>query len=83
MKFRGFVSTSTGIQIRHWTIVPSEDVLDPRPFSLYVVSDGILVMEDEGGHVESYPVIAGHIMPFSPVRILPASTAGVIGWRGA
>ena len=66
---------------RHFAISPSNDNdLTIKPRALYVTVEGNLEMKDDKGTILIYPVTAGQILPFRPVRVLSGTTATVIGW---
>ena len=66
---------------RHFAIVPDNDNdLAIKPRALYVSVAGNVVLQDDKGVSVIYPVTAGQILPFRPVRVLEATTATVIGW---
>lgn len=66
---------------KHGAITPSDAVvLNPKPRVLYVVTAGTLVIQDEDGVVLSYEVEADTIFPFSPTRVMAATTATVRRW---
>jgi len=66
---------------RQYVITPADADLDNPVRALYIADDGDLVIEDHGGNVVTYPVVAGQIIPFSPKQIRAATTASVIGWQ--
>ena len=68
----------------HFDITPSDTVDLPRlPKALYVTGDGDLSLQDREGNVLLYPVSAGQVLPFRPVRVrATGTTATVIGWTG-
>lgn len=70
--------TSPGF--RHYTVTPANADLSPRPRALFVKADGDLVIRDEGGVDETYPVTAGMILPFRAVQVRSGTTATVIAW---
>lgn len=67
---------------RHATITPSDtDILPVVPRVLYCITNGTVALADLAGTVVSYPVVAGQILPFSPIRVMATgTTATVVGW---
>jgi hypothetical protein len=59
MDYRGFQSEAGGIAVRHWQIAPAAADLNPRPWAIFVATDGIAIMQDEDGTQLTYPVYAG------------------------
>lgn len=65
----------------HYLITPSDVTpIALQPRSLYVSTDGTLIMTDEKGVQVTYNVFAGTIIPFRPVYVNQGTTATVIGW---
>lgn len=81
MEYRGFQPAPGGIQVKHWLITPSNQFLNPRPWSIKTIAEGVAILEDEDGRIITYPTYVGEIFPFSPVKVLPGTTADLVGWR--
>jgi len=64
----------------HTVITPSDANLTDRPLGLKVTVAGNLSIKDEAGTVIVYPVTAGEEFSFSPVAVMAATTATVVGW---
>jgi hypothetical protein len=79
MSFPGYYKPD-GIKRTHKLIVPSADFLSPRPDAIYVVADGSATLVDEDGVAIEYALVAGQILPFSPVKVTAAS-AVLLGWK--
>lgn len=81
-----FSSTATGREspgMRHFTITPNNSVDIPiRPRAIRAGGDGNIAIRDEVGTDITYAVVAGDILPFSPVRILATGTTAtpIVGW---
>ena len=65
---------------RHFTITPANSDLAYRPRALFVTVAGNLVIRDELGVDQTYPVNVGDILPFRAVQVRSTTTATVIGW---
>jgi hypothetical protein len=65
---------------RHYTITPANSDLAIRPRALFVKVAGDLVIRDELGTDQTYPVNVGDVIPFRAVQIRTGTTATVIGW---
>jgi hypothetical protein len=67
---------------RHFTIVPSDAVdLLERPKAIVCTVDGTINLRDEAGVDIAYPMTAGQMLVFRPVRVLATGTSGTfIGW---
>jgi len=79
MTNRGFGPTPDGIKIAHKALSTSDDPINPRPYCIYVNSAGDATLEDEAGNAIEYHLVAGQILPFSPVKFT-AGDAGLVGW---
>jgi hypothetical protein len=79
MSFPGYYKPD-GIKRSHKVIVPGAADLSPRPDAVYVLTDGNATLVDESGEAIQYPLKAGQILPFSPVKCT-AATATLIGWK--
>lgn len=84
---RGFPVFPGGVQVRHFEIAASDNVLDPRPTMLWVEGEGTFTMEDEAGIEVVYSVNGGIFFYFSPVKITSIDTitdatapVRVVGW---
>ena len=64
----------------HVLMTPSDTNLTDRPLALKVTVAGNLSLKDELGTVQVYPVTAGEEINFSPVAVMAATTATVVGW---
>lgn len=49
--------------------------------SLWVLTDGNLVLRGLEGTSVTYAVTAGMLIPFGPSRVMAASTATCVGWK--
>lgn len=67
---------------RHFPIIPSDSVdLSIRPRVLYCTAAGTVAVRDGQGQDVTYPLDAGQVLLFSPVRVLASgTTATVVGW---
>lgn len=72
--------TSPGM--RHAPVTASDTaLLDPRPRVICALTAGTLALEDEAGTIVVYPVTAGQLLPFSPLRVrATGTTATCVGW---
>lgn len=81
-----FQSTATGREspgMRHFTITPDNGADIPiRPRALRIGGNGNIAIRDEVGTDITYAVLAGDILPFSPVRVLSTGTTAtpIYGW---
>jgi len=71
---------STDSATIHFAITPSNNDLAVIPRALRVLTDGDLAVRDAGGVDITYPVVAGEVFLLRPTRVLPATTATVVGW---
>jgi hypothetical protein len=80
--FQTFEPGLSDVASRHFAITPSDDAdLPIRPRALICKVAGNVVIRDELGVDETYPVVVGQILPFRAVRILETdTTATVVGW---
>jgi hypothetical protein len=78
---RGFLKAAGRVAVQHWTIVPSNDPMLVRPWAIVALTDGVAALVDEAGTAVSYPVTAGQQLNICPVKVLPATTATLVGWR--
>ena len=67
----------------HYAITPNDGAdLAFIPRAIVALTDGDVVMRDRAGVDITYPVTAGQILPFRPVRVLATgTTATVVGWE--
>lgn len=67
---------------RHFAIEPSDTVnLTERPKAIFCKTDGTIVLRDEAGTDVGYPMTAGQVLPFRPVRVLATGTSGTyVAW---
>jgi len=75
---RGVDSPAT----HHAAITPNNDAdLPTRPRAIYCETGGTVALRDTAGTDLTYTVVAGAILPLSPVRVLATgTTATVRGW---
>ena len=66
----------------HAAITPSNSSdLPVRPRVVYCQTGGTAVLRDKAGVELSYTLVAGQILPLSPVRVLATgTTATLYGW---
>ncbi|WP_112310377.1 spike base protein, RCAP_Rcc01079 family [Pseudogemmobacter bohemicus] len=67
---------------RHFAIIPSDSTdLPIRPRVLCCTTAGTVAIRDMQGLDVTYPLEAGQVLLFSPVRVLASgTTATVVGW---
>ena len=60
----------------NWKLLVKSDTvaLNPAPSSLYVLTTGNLALQGGNGNVEIFPVVAGHIYPLRPSRLMLTGT---------
>ncbi|MBN9335373.1 hypothetical protein [Devosia sp.] len=80
--FASFASTPLTVGKHHFAVTPDDGAdLPIRPRALYCAVDGNVVLTDEDGVDLTYPVVAGQVLEFSPIRVkATGTTATVIGW---
>ena len=66
--------------LRHYAVTPANEDLEIRPRAIWVLTDGDLVIRDEGGVDVTYPVFAGTLIRFRAVQIRTGTTASVVAW---
>jgi len=80
-----FQNNATGLTspaLNHYTITPSDSAdLPVRPRAIFALTDGNAVLRDQAGVDVTYPVTAGTLLPFRPVRVLATgTTATLVAW---
>lgn len=68
-----------GIKRVHFLMETSSAALDPRPTSVRCDQAGTATFVDENDNDVEYNLVAGEILPFSPVKFT-AGDAVLIGW---
>ncbi|QFR32376.1 hypothetical protein [Ancylobacter sp. TS-1] len=82
VEYRGYSRRPSDPGVRHkvMTASPAEIPAAERPSVLYAITDGSVTIEDETGVSITYPLAAGTLLPFSPVK-LTAVVGTIVGWR--
>jgi hypothetical protein len=67
---------------RHFAVVPSDTVeMAIRPRAIFCATAGTAQVVDAAGTLIAYPMAAGDILPFRPLRINATGTTGTyVGW---
>lgn len=81
-KYKNFPVGRSDPAVRHIAITPSDTAdLSVKPRVLYCNVSGNVVIRDSFGVDLTYALVAGQILPISPVRILATgTTATVYAW---
>lgn len=81
-KYKNFPVGRSDPGMKHFTITPSNTVdLTVRPRVIYCQTAGNVVLVDALGVELTYALVAGQILPFSPVRVkATGTTATIYGW---
>jgi len=80
--FASYALGVTGPAQRHYRVTPSDtEDLPVRPRALKCIAAGDVVVVDEGGVDETYPMLAGDELIFRAVRVkATGTTATVVAW---
>lgn len=74
------ISGEDGVKVVHNELATSDEIIDPRPTTVYVNGAGTATLVDARGTSITYNLVVGQILPFSWVKFT-AGTALLVGWN--